>query len=284
MANTDSPSAAAPHSSSPPEVPPHFGRIVCAVDGSRSSHEAVAQAITLAGPSTELAFVCVRSESGAGPTHGSNISLTRADKALREAVRAAAEAGVRAAAQVLPCREPPPVLLAEASRANLLVLASHVAWTAAGIMLGDTASTAVHRASVPVLVTRRPPEGVAFPERVLVATDGSPDAHRAVELAGRIAHRHGARLYIVSVHPARHGRKERIATEAAELTAELGVEPTIIRVPGHAHECIVETAASESVSLVAVGSRGLTGLRALGSVSERVAHHAPCSVLVARPA
>jgi nucleotide-binding universal stress UspA family protein len=44
----------------------------------------------------------------------------------------------------------------------------------------------------------------------------------------------------------------------------------------------VKTAANERVTLVAVGSRGLTGVRALGSVSERVAHQAPCSVLVAR--
>lgn len=40
--------------------------------------------------------------------------------------------------------------------------------------------------------------------------------------------------------------------------------------------------ASRSVDLVVVGSRGLHGLTALGSVSERVAHRADCSVLVAR--
>ena len=68
------------------------------------------------------------------------------------------------------------------------------------------------------------------------------------------------------------------------LTAELGSDPVVLRSSGHAHERILETAAAESVSLVAVGSRGLTGLRALGSVSERVAHRARCSVLVARPA
>lgn len=35
-------------------------------------------------------------------------------------------------------------------------------------------------------------------------------------------------------------------------------------------------------SLIVLGSRGLHGIRALGSVSERVAHRAPCSVLVVR--
>ena len=38
------------------------------------------------------------------------------------------------------------------------------------------------------------------------------------------------------------------------------------------------------VDLVVIGSRGLHGLKALGSVSERVAHQAECSVLVVREA
>ena len=42
--------------------------------------------------------------------------------------------------------------------------------------------------------------------------------------------------------------------------------------------------ASGIVDLVVVGSRGVHGLKALGSVSERVAHQAECSVLVVREA
>jgi nucleotide-binding universal stress UspA family protein len=41
-------------------------------------------------------------------------------------------------------------------------------------------------------------------------------------------------------------------------------------------------AAADCADLLVVGSRGLHGPRALGSVSERVAHSAPCSVLVVR--
>jgi nucleotide-binding universal stress UspA family protein len=41
--------------------------------------------------------------------------------------------------------------------------------------------------------------------------------------------------------------------------------------------------ASEAADIVVVGSRGLRGIRALGSVSERVAHEAHCPVLVVRP-
>ena len=44
----------------------------------------------------------------------------------------------------------------------------------------------------------------------------------------------------------------------------------------------VLTTESETADLVVVGSRGLQGLKFLGSVSERVAHQAKCSVLVVR--
>jgi nucleotide-binding universal stress UspA family protein len=135
-----------------------------------------------------------------------------------------------------------------------------------------------------VLVARRPPAAAAFPERILVATDGSPDAERAVELTARIGKRHRSRVYLLNVDPSPHGDRGRIAVDAVDITAALGSDPVMLSAAGHADERILELTASESVSLVAVGSRGLTGLRALGSVSERVAHRAPCSVLVARHA
>jgi nucleotide-binding universal stress UspA family protein len=50
----------------------------------------------------------------------------------------------------------------------------------------------------------------------------------------------------------------------------------------HGHPVDVLIAAAEGADLVVLGNRGLHGLAALGSVSERVAHHAPCSILVVR--
>jgi nucleotide-binding universal stress UspA family protein len=57
--------------------------------------------------------------------------------------------------------------------------------------------------------------------------------------------------------------------------------PELEEEPGRAVDVLA--AASESADLVVVGSRGLHGLKALGSVSERVAHQARSSVLVVRP-
>jgi nucleotide-binding universal stress UspA family protein len=267
------------------DIPPPFGHIVCGVDGSRSAHVGVEQAIALSGPSTALVFVCVREASGAGATRQTTISAERAESSLDEAVKAAREAGIDATSEVLHGHDTRRILLDEASRSDLLVVASHGGSRAGGIVLGGTASAAAHRAHVPVLIARRAPDPeTPFPRRILVATDGSPDAERAVELAARIGHRFGSTVYLLTSEPIAHGDPKRVAVDAVELTDELGVEPTVIRTSGHPAERILEAAAAEGVSLVVVGSRGLSGVRALGSVSERVAHRAPCSVLVARPA
>jgi nucleotide-binding universal stress UspA family protein len=98
------------------EIPPPFGRIVCGIDGSRSSPVAIEQAIALSGANTALVFVCVRETRGAGATRQATISAERADAALEEAVAAAREAGIDAAAEVLPGHDPRTVLLDEASR------------------------------------------------------------------------------------------------------------------------------------------------------------------------
>jgi nucleotide-binding universal stress UspA family protein len=88
-------------------------------------------------------------------------------------------------------------------------------------------------------------------------------------------------LHVSGPEPAHHRRG--IAEQATQLYEWLKVEPVLRSEPGRAHERIVEVAEREHASLVVLGSRGLTGVRALASVSERVAHHAPCSVLVVRP-
>jgi nucleotide-binding universal stress UspA family protein len=61
------------------------------------------------------------------------------------------------------------------------------------------------------------------------------------------------------------------------LAPPLGIETR----PGRPVEALVEAAAT--ADLLVMGARGLSGLRALGSVSERVAHRAESSVLIVRP-
>jgi nucleotide-binding universal stress UspA family protein len=53
--------------------------------------------------------------------------------------------------------------------------------------------------------------------------------------------------------------------------------------PGKAVEVILKAAKSSNAALLVMGSRRLAGLHAFGSVSRRVVHDAPCSVLVIPP-
>ena len=114
----------------------------------------------------------------------------------------------------------------------------------------------------------------------MIASDGSPDAGRAVHLAARAGRRHHSKLLLVHVD----GAQPVQPFEALEPEAAAELEHELLERSGDPADEILAAAAAESVSLLALGSRGLKGLRALGSVSERVAHRAACSVLVARPA
>jgi nucleotide-binding universal stress UspA family protein len=68
----------------------------------------------------------------------------------------------------------------------------------------------------------------------------------------------------------------------ATIAAETGSDPVVLDEHASAHKAITAAAASIGASLLVIGSRGLHGVHALTSVSERVAHEAPCSVLVLR--
>jgi nucleotide-binding universal stress UspA family protein len=82
-----------------------------------------------------------------------------------------------------------------------------------------------------------------------------------------------------SSHPT--SRRPTAAIQAARSAArERGVETDTV-VGGIAEGATSARLLNRAV-LVVIGARGVRGIRALGSVSERVAHAAPCSVLVAR--
>ena len=76
--------------------------------------------------------------------------------------------------------------------------------------------------------------------------------------------------------------RHELADQAIELLRAIGVTPTSVQVGGHAPGVIADLARTLPASLVVTGSRGLSGVRALASVSERTGIIVPCSVLVVR--
>ena len=200
----------------------------------------------MSGPETTLSFVCVRYEAGEGLVHEATIGAERAEQALRKAVALARESGVDATAETVPGTEASGPLLERASGADELVVASHGESRTTGILLQSTAAVAVHRASVPVLVARRPPDGTEFPNRVLAATDGSRAAEQAVGLASDIASRHNSPLTVLVAQTGDLPDLEAVAARASEIAAQRGLEPKIRSEHGRPEECILEAAEGRS--------------------------------------
>jgi nucleotide-binding universal stress UspA family protein len=142
--------------------------------------------------------------------------------------------------------------------------------------------------------------------KVLAALDFGDPSLEALRQARALAHAVSGTLSICHVLPALSPLTgvlgELDKTEAAALTGEeedarkalveharqqIGLEASDVHIlRGEAHEEIVRTAELLSVSYIVLGTHGRTGISrmVLGSVAERVARHARCSVLVARPA
>jgi nucleotide-binding universal stress UspA family protein len=212
------------------------------------------------------------------------LSEARARDALDQAARLAHRAGVKASTELCPDGSAADLLLERSRAHELLAVGSHGGSRAGGIMLGSTASHAAHRAERPLLIARGQTDGIAFPRCVLLATDGSPGSWAATWVTIRIARAQAATVVACHVPDGLHPQWTRqIDRQLAAIEDETGVEPARADEPGKVPGRIVEAATGAGASLVVIGRRGLSGVRALGSVSERVAHRAPCSVLLVPP-
>lgn len=253
-----------------------FPDVVCAVDGTRGSREAVRQALALSGPLSMLRFVAVHSESGTGQGGPHALDERRARAALAESVERASRAGLRPASTLRSSSHVAEALRDQTGPDDLLVLGSND-----DSSLGGTATQIVHRSECPVLVARRSPDAERFPRRLLLATDGSAGSWPAALLAAELADGGVADLRVAHVPDGPHPeRRRQVLKQLAMLEGRLGRRPEVYEKPGPPPERIAQAAQSAHAALIVIGRRGLAGVRALGSVSERVAHRAPCSVLL----
>jgi ubiquinone biosynthesis protein len=115
--------------------------------------------------------------------------------------------------------------------------------------------------------------------RILVGTDQSATATRAVEWAAEMARRYEAELVVLQVGPDQDGLERyvaRTAPGARALTVE-GEEPAA---------AIVAAAEAENVDVLVVGNIGMSGRREflLGNIPNRVSHNASCTVVIVNTA
>ena len=118
--------------------------------------------------------------------------------------------------------------------------------------------------------------------RILVATDRSQSAERAVRFAVEMAQRYEAELVVLQVVA------ERAADALSELTGyadSLGAR-ALVEIAEDPSDGIVRAAAQEKVDVLVVGNVGMSGRREflLGNVPNRVSHNAPCTVVIVNTA
>jgi nucleotide-binding universal stress UspA family protein len=137
---------------------------------------------------------------------------------------------------------------------------------------------------------------------IVVGTDGSDTAQEAVRQAVGLARLTGAALHVITAYGATTAvnalagaagyanetlsmPQQRVAAEGLLDTALSGVDTDGVAVTAHARQgdpadVLIEAASELAADVIVVGSRGMTGARRffLGSVPNRIAHHAQCAV------
>jgi nucleotide-binding universal stress UspA family protein len=141
---------------------------------------------------------------------------------------------------------------------------------------------------------------------IVVGTDGSETANEAVRQATELAGAVGASIHLVSAfEPVGNQRLreerqqapedmqwmvneredvEATLRDAAEKIGEAGVNVETYSRQGDPADAILDVAEEKSADLIVVGNKGMTGAKRflLGSVPNKVSHHAPCSVMIIR--
>jgi nucleotide-binding universal stress UspA family protein len=141
---------------------------------------------------------------------------------------------------------------------------------------------------------------MAKPGSIVVGTDGSERAERAVDRAGEIANALGVIAHVVCVYgkglaptsgvaaaevheeQERRRRAQHAVDRAQRRLERLGVvSETHVWPGGEPAQALAQIADEQGAEMIVVGNRGMTGARRLlGSVPNRVSHHARCAVLI----
>jgi nucleotide-binding universal stress UspA family protein len=252
-------------------VPSVFDRILCGIDGSPEALEALREAGQFLSPAGTIHLLAAAETSIA--VHGGFAAAHLLEEIESSAALAVARAEEQSEATTARVVQGHPVqsLLREIARvaATLIALGSHGSSRAAGIMLGGVATTLLHEAPCSVLIARRAMAPIDVTAPIVAGVDGSTGALLALDAARELGQRLGVSVRVVA---ATGGKPVDFEGLRSQSNLEWDERKPV--------EALVD--ASNAAGLLVVGNRGLHGLLALGSVSERLAHRATCSVLVVR--
>jgi nucleotide-binding universal stress UspA family protein len=244
------------------------------------------------------------------------------DQALTNTTRAIARfyenggAGVEATAKTVK-GDPKMAIIEEAERwgADLIIVGTHGYNAFERFWLGSVSRAVASHAHCSVEIVRQPEiaeQAAKKAMKILLAVDGSACGERAVEEIAERPWPSGTEVCVVSAihlpmtptpetwalpdsyyaHAEKVGRGhaqeviEKAIARLKESNAEREVPLAVISkaIVGHAEEVIISTAKEWGADLILLGSHGYRGFQKflLGSVSQAVASHAPCSVQIVR--
>ncbi len=214
-------------------------------------------------------------------------------------------AAVGISAQSLSERGHPVSRIVEAAQregCDLIVVGSHGHSSPAFFQFGSVTDGVLRHAACSVLVVPDAQDASEF-GHLLLASDASAGANVATTLAAELTAKLHASLTVVNVYeepgllaeaadafceyyPQEHEQRvlQAIRQNIESAAKATGAVCTLREEKGHPAAAILRVAREEKTGIIVMGHRGQGGFEAmlLGSVSGRVAQHAPCPVLVAR--
>jgi len=235
--------------------------------------------------------------AGFDPDFGASDALAALDGYVQRAL--GPERAGRVSLQPV-CELPVRALLDASAGADLLVVGTRGRGGFSGLLLGSVSQHLVHHITRPIAIVRpiAAPQASA-PERIVVGVDGSATAQAALLWAIDEAKLRGATLTVVHAwqmpyaggYPYAGPALETTPFEeaaqqvldgalaaVADRTQDLEIVP--MHLSGLPAWTIID--AAQGADLVVVGARGLSGFKGLlvGSVSQQLAHHAPCPLVI----
>ena len=207
--------------------------------------------------------------------------------------------------------------VAQKHEASMIVIGAKGLRATLGILLGGVVQQVAEHAELPVMVVRSPYDGL---KRILLVIDGSEESKALVSCMGGFPLPQGAGFEVLHIAPPIPGESEivqywpsgvdvslsipfeeiqkeieeraekeerygeRILAEALETLQESGVEAKSTMLRGDAATEIIQYAKDHEIDLIVSGGRGLGTIKSwlLGSVSRKLLHYAPCSVMVVK--
>lgn len=120
-------------------------------------------------------------------------------------------------------------------------------------------------------------------ERILVGSDGSKTAAKAVDRAVDVARTTGASLTILTAAPLDRGAAVVAAESQRHEGSGVPIDTKVV--DSDPVSALIEEARDGHFDLLVMGNKGMTGLTRffrLGSVPNKVSHHLPCSLLIVK--